>query len=123
LNIYKSFLKFYNTQGIHGFFKSCSAVIIRIIPFSAIEFYSFEFYKFTFNVEKDKKFSKMLLCGALAGLNAITITFPLDVARTRLACNKDSSLVKSIVGLFQTDGYRGLYKGYSLVFIVYNYFN
>jgi hypothetical protein len=117
LNVYRAFVKFYNTQGIQGFFKSSSAVIVRIIPFSAIEFYSFEFYKYHFN--KERNFSKNMLCGALAGLNAITLTFPLDVARTRMACNRDSNLIHSIINLYKNDGIRGLYKGYSLVFIVF----
>jgi hypothetical protein len=102
-------------------------MLARIFPFSAVEFYSFEFYKNQLirGKAERQKFFWTLICGALAGLNAITLTFPLDVARTRLACNtlnsdvKDNSLVKSLVDLYNKSGIKGLYKGYSLVFIVY----
>ena len=65
-----------------------------------------------------------MICGALTGLNAITITFPLDVARTRLACNtenssvKDSKLWATLINLYKKEGIRGLYKGYSITFLV-----
>ncbi len=127
INIYKSIKKFYQTEGIKGLFKGNSAAVIRVFPFSAIEFYSFEFYKNFFirgNAERQNNFYYTLLCGALTGLNAITLTFPLDVARTRLACVtsnsqvQDTNLRSSLMGLYKNYGIRGLYKGYSVTFIV-----
>lgn len=64
-----------------------------------------------------------MLCGALTGLNAITLTFPLDVARTRLAVQtqnsqiKEGGLISTMVTLWKTEGVKGLYKGYSITFI------
>jgi hypothetical protein len=127
LNIFKSFEKFYKTQGIPGFFKGNSAALVRIFPFSAIEFYSFEFYKNIFirgNEKRQNSILYTLLCGGLTGLNAITLTFPLDVVRTRLAINtlnspvKDTGIYESLKKLYSNEGFRGLYKGYSIVFIV-----
>ena len=130
INIVKSIKKFYKTQGMKGLFKGNSAAIVRIFPFSAIEFYSFEFYKNVFirgRADRQNSFLYTLLCGALTGLNAITLTFPLDVARTRLACVtcnsqvKDENLRSSLSGLYKAEGIRGLYKGYSVTFIVLKY--
>lgn len=127
LSLPKALIKFYNTQGISGLFKGNSASIARIFPFSAIEFYSFEFYKNMFIYGKKERHNSVpytMLCGTLTGLNAITLTFPLDVARTRLAVNtensalKESSLTRTIIHLWQSEGIRGLYKGYSVTFIV-----
>ena len=65
-----------------------------------------------------------MICGGLAGINAITCTFPLDVARTRLAVNtansnlQESSLSSTLVSLWKNEGIKGLYKGYSVTFIV-----
>jgi len=90
LNFTKSIVKFYKTQGLNGLFKGNSASLVRIFPFSAIEFYSFEFYKNIFIRGHKRDTNNILftlLCGALTGLNAITLTFPLDVVRTRLACH------------------------------------
>jgi hypothetical protein len=126
VSLIKSLKKFYNTQGIPGLFKGNSAALIRIFPFSAVEFYSFEFYKnILIRGRKERQNSLLytMLCGGLTGLNAITLTFPLDVARTRLACNtqnsevKDSKLFKCVVDLYKNEGIRGLYKGYSVTFV------
>jgi solute carrier family 25 protein 16 len=123
MSLGKSFVKFYQTQGVQGLFKGNSASIARIFPFSAIEFYSMEFYKNKFihgRPERSGNILYTMLCGSLAGLNAITFTFPLDVARTRLAATtqnsavKENSLVGAIVNLWKNEGVRGLYKGYSL---------
>jgi len=127
LNFFKSIIKFYKTQGMKGIFKGNSASLVRIFPFSGIEFYSFEFYKNIFirgHKDRENNILFTFLCGALTGFNAITLTFPLDVVRTRLAChtqnteNGDSKFFKSLISLWQTSGIRGLYKGYSIVFIV-----
>lgn len=128
LSVYRSILKFYQTQGVNGLFKGNSAALIRIFPFSSIEFFSFEFYKNIFirgeDHRKSNGFLNTILCGGLAGFNAITATFPLDVVRTRLACKtanseiQDSKLFQVLFNLYKNEGIRGLYKGYSIVFIV-----
>jgi solute carrier family 25 phosphate transporter 23/24/25/41 len=127
LGMGQAFIKFYKTQGVQGLFKGNSAALVRVFPFSAIEFYSFEFYKNIFirgRAERQNSIKYTLLCGTLTGLNAITLTFPLDVARTRLACHtehsdiKESSLIKTLVQLYQNEGLRGLFKGYTVTFLV-----
>ena len=122
----KSLVKFYNTQGINGLFKGNSASVIRIFPFSAIEFYTLEVAKnFLIRGKAQDKYHvyRLFICGTLAGLNAATITYPLDVARTLLAIKTSHSevnagLVQTLVNLYKTEGFKGYYKGYSLVFIV-----
>jgi len=120
-------LKFYQTQGLSGLFKGNSAALIRIFPFSAVEFFSFEFFKNNLiraYPERANSLFYTVMCGGLAGFNAITITFPLDVVRTRLACNtlnsdiQETKIFKAMLNLYQSQGIRGLYKGYSIVFVV-----
>lgn len=131
LNVVKTLKKIIQTQGLSGPFKGNSASIVRIFPFSAIEFYSFEFFKNLIirgRPERQNSIYYTSICGALTGLNAITITFPLDVARTRLAVKTDSNIatnaagkqgiVSTVVDLYKQNGIKGLYKGYSSAFIV-----
>ena len=126
LNFIQSFKKIYKTEGISGFFRGNSAVLIRILPFSAIEFYSFEFLKNILVRGKERKnhIFSTFICGCFAGINAITLTFPLDVARTRLAINTSNSIVKdtnifqSLNDLYKTEGFKGLFRGYSICFFV-----
>lgn len=113
-------------------FKGNSASLTRILPFSAIEFYSFEFYKNHFirgHPERQNSIFYTLICGVLTGFNSITITFPLDVARTRLACHtsnnseiKESSLIRTLINLYKDNGIKGLFKGYPIVLVVRNFF-
>jgi hypothetical protein len=128
--MFRSIVKFYKTQGIEGIFKGNSASIARIFPFAAIEFYSFEFFKNKIirgYPERHNSIFYTMICGALTGLNAITLTFPLDVARTRLAINtnnadtQDNSLIKTLIKLWKNEGIRGWFKGYSVCFIVQLY--
>jgi len=128
LSLSQSMKKFYKTQGLTGLFKGNSASLARIFPFSAIEFYSYEFYKNLLirgdhNKARQNSIFYAILCGGLTGLNAITLTFPLDVARTRLAVDtqnspiKEKSIFTSLINLWKKDGIRGLYKGYSICFL------
>lgn len=127
MNLKNTFKKVYNTQGIFGFFKGNTASIIRIFPFSAIEFYSLETFKNFFIREKENRrtsFFFNFLCGGLAGLTAATFTFPLDVARTRISIYTENSHVKensitvSLINLWKVAGIKGLYKGYSVAAFV-----
>ena len=66
---------------------------------------------------------RLFLCGTLAGLNASTITYPLDVARTLLAIKTGQNeikagLVETLINLYKLEGLKGYFKGYSLVFMV-----
>jgi hypothetical protein len=119
-------IKFYKIQGINGLFKGNSASVARIFPFSAIEFYSFEKYK---NIvlrgkPKDNTYTfKIFIGGALSGLNAITLTYPLDVSRSILAVQTSQSekrvgLTEVLMNLFKKEGVKGLYRGYPIVFFV-----
>lgn len=129
LSIGKAVVKFYHKEGLQGLLKGNTPAIVRILPFSAIEFFSMEFYKnfFIRDGRGHNTFLRNFICGALSGLNAITITFPLDLMRTRLACNTENSevndthIIKSLKELYRKEGIKGLYKGYSVTFLVRNY--
>ena len=132
LNLQDSVSKIYKTQGVAGLFKGNSASIARAFPFSAIEFYFFELFKNLLikpiNVDEfyapKNPILLTFISGALTGLTAQTLTFPLDVARTRLAATthnsivQESRLIVSLKYLWQIGGIRGLYKGYAAACVV-----
>ena len=43
--MYKSFMKMNAMEGYKGFFKGNGVNLVKIIPFSALEFYFYEVYK------------------------------------------------------------------------------
>ena len=132
-SLLKSLTSIYKNQGFLGLFKGNVPSLIRIFPFSAIEFYSMEFFKnifFRTISEKDKdpmqinkeKFKALMICGTLTGLCAITFTYPFDVVRTRMAANitdtvKRTSFVTSFTDLYKLGGASAYYKGYYITFI------
>jgi hypothetical protein len=122
LSFTQSLVKIVKTQGISGLFKGNSASLMRILPYGAIEFYSLEFAKNMlrkFNISTTNFFG-LFICGTFSGWAAVTATFPLDVVRTRLACNTEHSGIKernvfeSIKTVVKTQGFKGLYKGYGM---------
>lgn len=110
--------------------KGNSASITRVFPYAAIEFYSMEFYKNILIRNKKDSLSlwRNFACGILSGINAVTVTFPLDVARTRLSINtpnsdlKETGLFRTIFFLFRKEGIIGIYKGYTFAFFVIKFF-
>lgn len=127
-SVSKTILKIFNNQGFTGLFKGNTAALSRIFPFASIEFYSMEMYKNIFlrgSNNKDHLTSKkyILLCGILTAFNAITLTYPLDVVRTRIAsnvtdkCIRETRFLRSLIDLYKVHGIKGLYKGYYITFI------
>ena len=125
LSFLSSIYKLYNTQGIKGFFIGNGASIIRLFPSSAIEFYSLELAKNIANKINinTNNYLGLFLCGTFCGLCSVTLTFPLDVVRTRLSINTEHSLIKeksifeSIRNIYNENGIKGLYKGYGMASI------
>lgn len=56
------------------------------------------------------------MAGSLAGVVSTSLTYPLDVARARMAVTKSSeyrTLRAVFVKTIRVEGFRGLYRGYS----------
>ena len=73
-------------EGYLGLYKGNGAMMIRVFPYAASQFLSFEFYSKTLRpyFHKDSQMFKFF-AGSAAGLNAVILTYPLDLARARLA--------------------------------------
>jgi solute carrier family 25 (mitochondrial phosphate transporter), member 23/24/25/41 len=102
-------------EGFHGFMKGNGVNVARIAPFSAFEFYFFELYKNRFLLSNpDSKMGK-LFCGAMTGITASFLTYPLDLIRTHLSLAVDKGVKRSITGtaveIIQQRGLLGLYAG------------
>lgn len=89
MSVLKAMIKFGQLEGFKGFFKGNGSNCLKIIPFSAIEFWTFEVAKSHFLTGDQKTNSKipLLLCGSLAGINATIWTYPMDLIRTYLSIN------------------------------------
>jgi len=86
--ILESFYRIVQQEGFLSLYKGNGAQMLRIFPYAAFQFTSYEFYKrlnrrlFT---KTHTNLINSLACGSLAGITAVTLTYPLDVIRSRLA--------------------------------------
>lgn len=100
-------------------YKGNGAQMVRIFPYAATQFTSFELYKkylagiFGPNSHIDK-----FIAGAGAGLTAVTLTYPLDTIRARLAFQISgehvyTGIANAAITIFREEGgLRALYRGF-----------
>ncbi|XP_058840147.1 mitochondrial coenzyme A transporter SLC25A42 [Topomyia yanbarensis] len=107
----------YTKEGFAALWRGNSATMARIIPYSAIQFTSHEQYRKLLHVDLhgDTKVRRFL-AGALAGITSQSLTYPLDLARARMAVTDKYSgyttLRQVFVKICQCEGPRTLYRGY-----------
>uniref|UniRef100_A0A2P2IVM6 Uncharacterized protein MANES_16G081900 n=1 Tax=Rhizophora mucronata TaxID=61149 RepID=A0A2P2IVM6_RHIMU len=88
LGIYQSLKKVLKHEGILGFYKGNGASVLRIVPYAALHFMAYERYRDCLLDNNSALGSGPvidLLAGSLAGGTAVLCTYPLDLARTKLA--------------------------------------
>ncbi|KAJ1645201.1 hypothetical protein IWQ61_010340 [Dispira simplex] len=94
--------------------------LLGVAPYVALNFQCYEVLRkfFTLPGESSPTAVRKLICGALAGSIAQTITYPLDVLRRRMQVTGMSSMNynyrntwHAVTEMIQNEGVRGLYKG------------
>lgn len=107
-------------EGMAGFFKGNGINIIRIVPFTAFEFFFYETFKvllFPYVQQKDMTLKQKLMSGALTGITASSLTYPLEVIKTQITVDTKHSHV-SMYGMakriVQNEGVLGLYHGWGV---------
>lgn len=88
LGVYHSMKKLLKHEGVAGFYKGNGASVLRIVPYAALHFMAYEQYR----VQILDHYPALgtgpvvdLLAGSAAGGTAVLCTYPLDLARTKLA--------------------------------------
>ncbi|KAN0014664.1 hypothetical protein ACTFIU_000982 [Dictyostelium citrinum] len=71
-------------EGLPGLWKGNTATILRIFPYSAIQWTSYDYLKNNFVTDK-KSSIQIFIAGSVGFSCAILLTYPLDVIRARLA--------------------------------------
>ncbi|XP_078445251.1 uncharacterized protein LOC144714390 [Wolffia australiana] len=111
-------------EGFRAFWKGNLVTIAHRLPYSSISFYAYDRYKIFLQtvpgLDRHKDFvaadiSLRLLSGGLAGITAASLTYPLDLVRTRLAAQTNVIYYRGISHALYTicrdEGVKGLYKG------------
>ncbi|CRG84674.1 60S ribosomal protein L18-B [Talaromyces islandicus] len=92
LSIWKALVKMGREEGWRGFMRGNGTNCIRIVPYSAVQFGSYNLYKKFIEPAPGVDLTpvRRLVCGALAGITSVTVTYPLDIVRTRLSIQSAS---------------------------------
>jgi len=104
-------------EGVLAFWRGNATNVIRIAPYSAIGFFTFERLKSVFKKDKPDSAWMRIVAGGMAGGCASTATYPLDLIRTRLTLQGQTTLVKyngilhALTSVAKTEGIIALYKG------------
>lgn len=120
------FTRVLNEQGFGAFWRGNLANVVRYFPTQALNFAFKDVYKKVFNPYNQKKepvkfFIGNCMSGGAAGATSLTVVYPLDFARTRLAADVGSGGAREFTGLVDclkkvaaSDGATGLYRGFGI---------
>ncbi|XP_054263563.1 mitochondrial coenzyme A transporter SLC25A42 isoform X2 [Macrosteles quadrilineatus] len=108
----------YKTEGVLSLWRGNSATMARIIPYAAIQFTAHEQWKRFLGVDHNHQQDdpkKRYLAGSLAGVTSQSLTYPLDLARARMAITQKhqySSLKQVFVRIHRDEGLKAMFRGY-----------
>jgi len=103
-------------EGPLSYWKGNGTNIVRIAPYSAIQFYAFDAYKRMLMPNPIEQTSTLLLltAGAMSGMTSSLVCYPLDLVRSFLTVQTDgrySGMLNTIAVIYRTHGFLGLYRG------------
>jgi len=105
-------------EGLRMLWRGNGTNCIRIMPYASLQFWSYDFYKGLLmrNFAKEFGVLERFEAGALAGITAASVTYPLDLIRIRLATNTNTAVsgflpqARSIIA--EGGSVLALYKGF-----------
>lgn len=134
----------FRSRGVPGLFRGVTPSLLGIVPYSGVAFAINEQAKRRIRIalERDPTTVEKMQCGALAGLFAQTLTYPLEVTRRRMQTvgvvsgriagvviengtksgessfkNKPASMINTMKHLYKNNGMLGFFKGVSMNWI------
>lgn len=141
LGVFSGLMHIVKKESFLALYKGNGAQMVRIFPYAATQFTAFEIYKkvswdeMMWNCKASQKFpfqyfarlfgptpyikhADKFFAGAGAGLTAVTLTYPLDTIRARLAFqvtgeHKYTGILHTATTILKEEGgVRGLYRGF-----------
>ena len=108
----------YSSSGVRAFWKGHTATLVRVIPYSATNFFVFDRARRL--IEETLPFNMnpvmvRFLSGAISGSVAVMVTYPLETLRARLAIDMTSrysgGYLRTIHTIVRSEGLKTLYSG------------
>lgn len=119
LGVFSGLKEIIMRENFFALYKGNGAQMVRIFPYAAVQFTAFEFYKkYLSTVIISGSHIDKFIAGSGAGVTAVTLTYPLDTIRARLAFQVTgehvyTGIVHTAVSMFREEGgVRALYRGF-----------
>jgi len=104
--VFQCMFQIYKQEGITSLWKGTTMMMIRVFPYSAVQFYVFEKTKNFCESMFGHQHLNSFIAGASGGMCSVLVTYPLDLMRARLA--------------FQITGnhrYNGIFDAFKTIYI------
>ncbi|XP_013860777.1 solute carrier family 25 member 43 [Austrofundulus limnaeus] len=117
---WQSFIVIYRNEGLRGFWKGNLTSCLRLFPYNAVHLTT---YKKIVHLHMDEfgfiSQWRAIFAGGLAGVAAALVTYPLEVAETRLIvqnCRERTyiGIAQTISKICRNEGLNALYRGFPL---------
>ena len=109
---YKGMIDALQKINVMDYYRGLRMTLIGYTPFNALHFTFYEYYKKQLDVQYQ------FLPGAIAGISALTFTYPSDLIRRRLQLQNFShevprynGIIDCAIKIIRLDGWVGLYRG------------
>lgn len=103
--VISSLVQMVRIEGLKGLFKGNGTNVVRIAPYSAIQFLSYEKYKKEFLSQNETATHlspvQNLVAGGMAGVTSLLCTYPLDLIRSRLTVQTTEEKYRGIAPTFR----------------------
>ncbi|KAJ1667680.1 mitochondrial thiamine pyrophosphate transporter [Coemansia sp. RSA 1813] len=109
--------KILRNEGVRGLFKGNLSAEYLYLTYGATQFLAFGALESAFRkIDAVPQKTRSFVCGALAGGIATSVTYPLDLLRTRFIAQESTnrihaSIVGAIAQIYRDEGPRGFYRG------------
>ena len=111
-------------EGIFALWRGHSASLLRVVPYAGIQFMTYDYVRRQFLTGEAGqghhvlKLSETMFCGGTAGAVSTSLTYPLDLARSRIAVTPPSHnvvtrfhVLRSLLSWYRFGGVPEVYKG------------
>ncbi len=102
-------------EGFLNLWKGNGTNILRIFPFSGLQFFTYDLCKSTFLQDTEATNTQRFIFGGISGIVATTVTHPIDVVKHRLMCYKGiNSFKEARLDIYKENGgsFKNYFKGY-----------
>ncbi|EDQ88927.1 uncharacterized protein MONBRDRAFT_32514 [Monosiga brevicollis MX1] len=106
-------VRVYQEEGLLAFWRGNKPQMARIFPYAGVQFLTFERAKRFYRQQFGDRHFVSFMAGSTAGITAVTVTYPIDFLRTRMAwtVGHPVTVLELVREIHRTEGKAAFYRG------------